>query len=120
MARRLLAHGIGSPVAFCYRYPLKFRTGLPMHHFPARHISRRLLAPALATLLLFAHPALSADDPDAPKGAAVTVLKAAKTCFANIVEASGIVMPREETAVRSERQGLKVAEVLADPGDTVS
>ena len=92
-----------------------------MNKFIVLDLSRKLLTPTLAALLLlFTHPARSADDPDAPKGAAVTVLKAAKTCFANIVEASGIVMAREETAVRSERQGLKVAEVLADPGDTVS
>jgi len=92
-----------------------------MTNFTPRAFSRKLLSPALAALLcLFAHPALSADDPDAPKGAAVTVLKATKTCFANIVDASGIVLPREETAIRPERQGLKVAEVLADPGDVVS
>jgi multidrug efflux pump subunit AcrA (membrane-fusion protein) len=62
-----------------------------------------------------------ADAPkDGPKGAAVTVLKAAKSCFSNIVEVSGIVIPREETAVRPERQGLKVAEILAEAGDTVT
>ena len=33
---------------------------------------------------------------------------------------SGIVIPREETAVRPERPGLKVAEILADAGDTVT
>jgi HlyD family secretion protein len=64
------------------------------------------------------------DEPDAPKdgprGAAVTVLKAAKSCFSAIVEVSGIVIPREETAVRPERPGLKVAETLAEPGDTVT
>ena len=49
------------------------------------------------------------------------MLTAAKSCFSNIVEVSGIVLaPREETAVRPERQGLKVAEVLADAGDTVT
>ena len=37
-----------------------------------------------------------------------------------IVEVSGILIPREETTVRPERQGLKVAEVLADAGDTVT
>jgi HlyD family secretion protein len=73
-----------------------------------------------AALLSFASPAFAADEPDAPKGAAVTVLKAAKSCFSAIVEVSGIVIPREETAVRPERQGLKVAEVLADAGDTVT
>jgi multidrug efflux pump subunit AcrA (membrane-fusion protein) len=72
---------------------------------------------ALASL-----PALAADtpDPDAPKGAAVTVLKAAKSCFFNLVEVAGIVLARDETTVRPERAGLKVAEVLADAGDTVT
>ena len=55
-----------------------------------------------------------------PKGAAVTVFKAAKSCFANIVEVSGILIAREETQVRPERLGLKVAEILADAGDTVT
>jgi multidrug efflux pump subunit AcrA (membrane-fusion protein) len=93
-----------------------------MTHLAALRLSRTLptLLAAPLTLIILTHPALSADDPDAPKGAAVTVLKAAKTCFANIVEVSGIVLPREETAIRPERQGLKVAEVLADPGDVVS
>jgi multidrug efflux pump subunit AcrA (membrane-fusion protein) len=48
------------------------------------------------------------------------VLTAAKSCFSDIVEVSGIVIAREETAVRPERQGLKVAEILADAGDTVT
>jgi RND family efflux transporter MFP subunit len=48
------------------------------------------------------------------------VLKAAKSCFSNIVEVSGILIPKEETAVRPERPGLKVAEILADAGDTVA
>ena len=48
------------------------------------------------------------------------MLKAAKSCFTNIVEVSGIMMAREETQVRPERMGLKVAEVLADAGDTVT
>ena len=58
--------------------------------------------------------------PNAPKGAAVTVLKATKSCFDAIVEASGIVIAREETAVRPDRPGLKVAEILAEAGDTVT
>jgi multidrug efflux pump subunit AcrA (membrane-fusion protein) len=82
------------------------------------NISRLSRLLAVATLALCA-PALAADD-DAPKGPAVTVLKAAKSCFDNIVEVSGIIMPREETAVRPERLGLKVAEVMADAGDTVT
>ena len=48
------------------------------------------------------------------------MLKATKSCFDAIVEASGIVIAREETAVRPDRPGLKVAEILADAGDTVT
>ena len=76
---------------------------------------------AAAVLSLAASPARSADEAEgAPRGPAVTVLKAAKYCFNNNVEVSGIVLAREETMVRPERQGLKVAEILADAGDTVT
>ena len=83
------------------------------------------MTPVLAGLFaLAAQPCRAAEEPDlpkdGPKGAAVTVLKATKACFSAIVEVSGIVMPREETAVRPERPGLKVAEILAEPGDTVT
>src|SRR5260370_5903383 len=83
-------------------------TGTLMGNFAARGLSRKLLTPALAALLALASlPCLAAEEPDAPrdgpKGAAVTVLKATKSCFSAIVEVSGIVMPREETAVRPER-----------------
>src|ERR1700681_2218694 len=90
---------------------------------PARTPSPRLPALLLAGLLtLDAHPSLAADDDtdSAPEGAAVTVLKDAKSCFANTVEVSGTIIPRDETQVRPERMGLKVAEVLADAGDTVT
>lgn len=78
---------------------------------------------AFAAFLTLASPALAADDPaakDAPQGAAVTVLKASKSCFPNLVEAFGILIPREETMVRPDRPGLKVAEILTDPGETVA
>ena len=82
-------------------------------------VAAGLLAAALLALAA-ASPSLAADEPDAPKGAAVTVLRAVKSCFASIVEASGIIIARQETAVRPERPGLKVAEILAEPGDTVT
>ena len=90
-------------------------------------IRARDLSPKLAPLIaagmfcLFSCPALAADDAEVPaKGAAVTVLKAAKSCFANIVEVSGTIIPREENQVRPERMGLKVAEVMVDAGDSVT
>lgn len=68
----------------------------------------------------FTRPVFAAGEQDAPKGAAVTVLKAAKSCFSATVEVAGILIPKEETAVRPDRPGLKVAEVLAEPGQTVT
>ncbi len=96
-----------------------------MSNFPAPGLFRKWLAPVIAALFCLAsQPCRAAEEPDAPKdgpkGAAVTVLKAAKSCFSNIVEVSGILIPKEETAVRPERLGLKVAEILADAGDTVT
>jgi HlyD family secretion protein len=94
-----------------------------MNHFSAPNLPRHLFVPTLAALLALASPALAADEPPEaapPKGAAVTVFKAAKACFANIVDVSGLMIAREETSVRSERPGLKVAEIMAEPGDTVT
>ena len=85
-----------------------------------RHFTRTVSWRLLAGLLLFsAQPASAADD-DAPKGPAVTVLKATKSCFSDIVEATGTIIAREETSVRPERPGLKVTDVLAEAGDTIT
>jgi len=92
-----------------------------MNRPAAYTLSRRLFAPAAAFLFaIFAQAGPAVADTDASKGTAVTVLKATKTCFDNIVEVTGIVIPRAETAVRPERPGLKVAEILVDAGDTVT
>jgi multidrug efflux pump subunit AcrA (membrane-fusion protein) len=52
--------------------------------------------------------------------AAVTVFTTAKSCFSDIVDAFGLLIPREEIAVRPDRPGLKVQEVLVDVGQTVT
>jgi HlyD family secretion protein len=98
---------------------------MPMNRLAVPKLPRKLADLLAAGLFALAsHHCLAAEEADAPKdgpkGAAVTVLKATKSCFSNIVEVSGIIIPREETAVRPERPGLKVAEVLADAGDTVT
>ena len=74
----------------------------------ARH--RRLRATWLVAALLAAaplQPAQAADVP--PSAAAVTVLKATKSCFSDVVDVFGILIPKEEVAVRPDRPGLKVA-----------
>jgi HlyD family secretion protein len=112
---------------------LKTDFAMPINNFAAGDFlrtsprpGRRLRARRIATLVVAAsicaasQPCRAADDADAPKGAAVTVLKAAKFCFSAIVEVSGILIARDEVAVRPDRPGLKVAEVLADAGETVT
>jgi len=81
--------------------------------------SRPFAVVATAAFAVLMQPVAAAEDEPA-NGAAVTVLKAAKSCFDNTVEVSGFILARDETAVRPDRPGLKVAEVLADPGDTVT
>jgi multidrug efflux pump subunit AcrA (membrane-fusion protein) len=92
-----------------------------MTEITGRRLSRKMkaLMTAAALCCVAAQPG-RADDADAPKGSSVTVLKASKACFPAIVEVSGIVRAREETAVRPERLGLKVIDVLADAGETVT
>ncbi len=80
----------------------------------------RLSCAALSLGLLLAQPAQADDEPDTLKGAAVTVLTAAKSCFSDIVEVSGILVPKEEIAIRPDRPGLKVADVLIDAGENVT
>jgi multidrug efflux pump subunit AcrA (membrane-fusion protein) len=90
-----------------------------MRHLP-RAVVRSLCPAAVAGVLaLGSCPAKAADD-EAPKGPAVTVLKVAKSCFSDIVEATGTIIAREETSVRPERPGLKVTDVLAEAGDTTT
>src|SRR6476646_10174834 len=94
--------GLARSPPICYRSD---GTGAdpPMINSPSRALSLALLT---VTLLALAAPASAADE-DTPKGAAVTLLKAAKACFGNLVEVSGFILAREETAVRPERPGLK-------------
>lgn len=93
-----------------------------MTRFCALDPDRKWLAPIAACLLCLASvPARAAgEQAEAIRGTTVSVLKASRACFDDIVDVSGIVMARDETAVRPERPGLKVTDVLVDPGDTVT
>lgn len=90
-----------------------------MRHLP-RAVVRSLYPAAVAGLLVLGQSSARAADDEAPKGPAVTVLKVAKSCFSDIVEATGTIIAREETSVRPERPGLKVTDVLAEAGDTTT
>lgn len=77
-------------------------------------------------MLLAAAPALAQDTSPgatqnaAAKAAAVTVLRAAKACFAANVDITGVLIPRNEVPVGAPGDGLKVADALVDPGDVVT
>src|SRR5262245_64419275 len=87
----------------------------------------KLLASQAATavvagLLTGAVPTLAAE-PSAPgqyAGAAVTVEKAKQRCFNETIAFTGVLVPREEVLVRPDREGLQVASVNAEIGDSVS
>jgi HlyD family secretion protein len=94
---------------------------MPMSPFAAGVVSLMLPLLAATAFTCLPHASLAADDPSPlPQGMAVTVLKTAKSCFSDIVEVSGIIQPREETAVRPERFGTRVTDILAEPGESVT
>jgi HlyD family secretion protein len=85
------------------------------------HEARKLIALSMLGFCLASPPCFGAGaEHSAPKGAAVTVLEAAKHCFYAVVEVSGNLVAKGETLVRPDRPGLRVADVLVDPGETVA
>jgi multidrug efflux pump subunit AcrA (membrane-fusion protein) len=88
-------------------------------------VARRapLVAAAVAGLLV-AGPSRSIGaektGASAYNGAAVTVVRAKRSCFAETISVSGMLVPREAVAVRPEREGLQISQVLVDAGDTVT
>jgi multidrug efflux pump subunit AcrA (membrane-fusion protein) len=55
---------------------------------------------------------------DAP-ARAVTVVRAARTCFVDTLQVTGVIVPRYEVLVRPDREGLRISDVLVQPGDIV-
>jgi HlyD family secretion protein len=50
---------------------------------------------------------------------AVTVTPAKQLCFVDTLQVTGVLVPRNEILVRPEREGLRIAEVLVEPGARV-
>ncbi len=94
-------------------------TGGPTMQSCARIASIGLISLACAVSVA-SRAARAADEAEAPKGAAVTVIRATKACFADIVEVFGSLQPHEEVTVRPDREGLKFTQVMVDAGDTVT
>jgi HlyD family secretion protein len=57
----------------------------------------------------------SAQSPDR----AVTVAQAKRVCFANTIPVTGVLVPRKETLIRPDREGLQISQVQVQPGESV-
>lgn len=78
-----------------------------------------LKASALALICaLLPLPALA--QTQTPPAAAVTVAKVVKTCFSDTVNVTGQLAPKDEVLVRPDREGLQIAQVVVEPGDSVT
>ncbi len=51
---------------------------------------------------------------------AVTVARTKRMCFADTLQVTGLLSPRNEILVRPDREGLQISQVLAEAGDTVT
>ncbi len=71
--------------------------------------------------LVAAMPALAAEknEPGPYAGAAVTVVKARRSCFSDAISVSGMIVAREEVPVRPDRDGYQITQVMVDAGETV-
>jgi HlyD family secretion protein len=85
-----------------------------------RRSVRTAAGTVLAVALLVATASFGAEpQPANPIGAAVSVMKAKRACFKDSVEVTGVLVPREEVLVRPDREGLQIAKVFVEAGDTV-
>lgn len=87
----------------------------------ARQVSAFVMAIAIGTLgplgqISAADRGGSAGSPDR----AVTVAKTKQMCFADNLQVAGVVVAKDEVLVRPDKEGLKVSQILVEPGDTVS
>jgi HlyD family secretion protein len=64
-------------------------------------------------------PPAPAAEPSASSDMAVTVAPAKNMCFADTLQVTGVLVPRNEILVRPEREGLQISQVMVEPGDTI-
>jgi multidrug efflux pump subunit AcrA (membrane-fusion protein) len=65
-------------------------------------------------------PAAEGDSRAASSELAVTVVPAKRMCFADTLQVTGVLAPRNEILVRPEREGLQISQVLVQPGESVT
>jgi multidrug efflux pump subunit AcrA (membrane-fusion protein) len=53
-------------------------------------------------------------------GMAVSVIRAKRECFSDTVRVTGMVVPKDESQVRADVEGVRVAQLLVETGDGVN
>jgi HlyD family secretion protein len=107
--------------------PLRHGKGLLQRH--ARDSLRAASSAAAMAVLLLAAAAAGVGYPspgwaaeraaNASSDMSVSVVSAKNMCFADTLQVTGVLVPRNEILVRPEREGLQISQVLVEPGDTV-
>jgi multidrug efflux pump subunit AcrA (membrane-fusion protein) len=88
---------------------------------PNRPYTALLAATFVALISLSLQSAHAAEGLQPTAGATtVSVMKVAKSCFADTAALTGILTPKEEVYVRPEREGLQISQVLVVEGDKVT
>jgi HlyD family secretion protein len=77
------------------------------------------LATCVACLTLSAQLSLAEPGAAGPGDLAVTVARTLRQCFVDTLPVTGVLIPRNETLVRPDREGYQISQVLVGPGDTV-
>ena len=88
--------------------------------FPAARRCALASASAALALLVLALTLVSGTGAESPSGMAVSVARAKRECFSDVVRVTGTVVPKEELQVRPEIEGGRVAQMLVDTGDRVT
>ncbi len=88
--------------------------------FPAVRRCALASASAALALLVLALTLVSGTGAESPSGMAVSVARAKRECFSDVVRVTGTVVPKEELQVRPEIEGGRVAQMLVDTGDRVT
>ena len=85
------------------------------------YVMRLAVAAAIAHLGFYLPaPAAEGDSRAASSELAVTVVPAKRMCFADTLQVTGVLAPRNEILVRPEREGLQISQVLVQPGESVT
>jgi HlyD family secretion protein len=74
---------------------------------------------AIATVFLCSELASAAPVQRDASERSVTVMRTKTVCFADTLQVTGVLVPRNEVLVRPEREGLQIAQVQVEPGDVV-